>query len=210
MEANRLVTTFATLRKASVYSVKVTSDGNLLIGGQDGNLGVWDAIQDKKIEDIDVKAVLQQSEELVKRDATAPKWDHNTTLYISQIDISRDNWWTVCGGTQSPQSGFLATWYAPTRSLLTATITRETPQHMAKADRCLLTAANDGFVSHWNPTQLQRIGRLGCSSPCSYAVAIRSQDGCTAVAGVGSQVDIFRNLEDRAFSLSLYDPREHK
>ena len=84
-------------------------------------------------------------------------------------------------------------------------LTRETPQYScSNTPGTLVTVANEGVVSHWTPSSLQRRGRVWCTPPSCFAAAIGGNDNVLAVAGVGKQVDIFNNVAgNKSYSLVI-------
>lgn len=155
-------------------------------------------------------------------------WNGNDKLWISSMDArSESDWWVVCGGMQErtspgttasatanafrgratshtqPQGGFVASLHAPTRSLVAACITRETPQCVRTTTTGgLITVGNECVVSHWSALPISRLGRAWCTTPTAYALAIREEDDYMAVAGLGSSVDVFYGPSAKALSLS--------
>jgi hypothetical protein len=211
MATQQLVATYSTKRNGQGYAVRARFDDTVLVGGSDGCLALWDGAKDELIEHIDVKSVFGENKSLVTTEAAVKQpWGPKTNLWISDLSATSNDWWTVSGGAQYPRTGFLATWHVPTRSLIAACVTRETPQRMSRSGSCLITVADEGVVSHWNPTQLTRTGRFWCTSPSSYAVAVRQTDECAVIGGVGPHLDVFQNLTDRSFTLKMHDPRHKK
>mmetsp|Transcript_5682 Transcript_5682/g.8220 ORF Transcript_5682/g.8220 Transcript_5682/m.8220 type:complete len:157 (-) Transcript_5682:44-514(-) len=135
-------------------------------------------------------------------------WENNASLWLSHIDSPTDissSFWGVCGGAEGGSKrggGFVTTWHAQTRSLFCGTTTRETPQRMVYDGIDLTTIANEGVVSHWTPSTLNRTSRVQCSPPSSYAIATQ-EDGPTAIGGVGRVVDIFSPMRNKMYSLSV-------
>lgn len=204
METQKLVANYTSLKRGYLHTIKCTEDGTVLTGGEDGVLGVWDNQHDKLIDNVDLKSSLANDSSLLHREQGSPPWHTKaTTLWISHIQSSSANWWTVCGGVRrGGTGGHVSLWHAPTRSLVTGGLTRETPQFMCITPLSLITVANEGVVSHWSPSTLQRTNRVWCSPPSAFAAAIRPDDSCLAVGGVGDLVDIFDNLTDKSYCLT--------
>lgn len=178
-------------------------NGTVLVGGEDRIMGIWDSHQDKLIDNVDLKLSIEKNPSLVHREGNTVMWDANTSLWISHIHSPTDNWWNVCGGTA--KGGHLTSWHAPTRSLVAGCMTRETPQFACSSPTSLVTVADEGVVSLWSQPQLERKHRVWCSPPSSFAVTLRDKDNKLAVGGVGNHVDIFDDVTDKAYSLTVVD-----
>jgi len=177
-ETEGLLQTYPSSKRGYLHTVKILpNSSHLLMGGEDGTIGMWDTKQDKLIASLDVKEELKG------------KLESNQSLWISHIDAANTSkhWWSVCGGA-SPRvgnkGGFLATWHAPTRSMFSQCITREAPQQIKFYENHIVSVADEGVVSYWKSPSCNRQQRVWCSPLSSYAVSIRD-DGLTAVVGVG-------------------------
>jgi hypothetical protein len=212
IESEKLLKTYESPKRGYLHTLKVmpastTAGGHsvLLMGGEDGVLGVWDRKQDQLIENIDIKTTMNKNSSLMTSTSKSgfTKWKDSTNLWASHIHASTQSssWWNVCGGADDG-GGYMTSWHAPTRSLAAGCATRETPNHMAFHESSLATVANEGVVSYWSPIRAERTGRFWCTPPCSYAIAVRESDGLTAVGGVGNTIDIFENMGSKLYSLS--------
>ena len=195
----------------------------LLAGGEEGLLQVWDVQQDALVDQLDVvtAAVSSSSSLSGGRTMSPPKrTTTNTTTptthgWISSIvpvSSGRDDhscsWWTVAGGWHAPPSrgtgtlslgggsdprGFVTTWHAPTRTLVTSTGTPSPIHQLATTGGEGLWAVGTGrrlshqeeedcstqtpVVSVWNnPWSLQTDATTSNTAPplspgCGYAVA---------------------------------------
>ena len=194
-ETEALMHSYPSSKRGYLHTIKILPNTpHLLMGDEDGTIGMWDTKQEKCIANIDIKTHLQGNV------------DPNQSLWVSHIDATdtAKHWWSVCGGA-SPRvgnkGGFITTWHAPTRSLVSHCITREAPQQMKFHDDQLVSVADEGVVSYWQPSSCERQQRVWCSPPSAYAISVRD-DGLTAIAGVGGSVDIL-SKKVKAFSLSI-------
>lgn len=222
IESQKLLKTYESPKRGYLHTVNVlpssTNPGGhsvLLVGGEDGVLGVWDRKQDQLIENIDIKLVMNSNSSLVTSSLNrsgSTKWSDPTNLWVSHVHAAPEtsSWWNVCGGADTTfttafgePGGYVTSWHAPTRSLAAGCTTRESPTRMACHESSLATVANEGVVSYWSSTRAERTGRFWCTPPCAYAIAVRERDGLTAVGGVGNTVDIFENQGTKLFSLSI-------
>lgn len=239
LETLKILATYPAAKRGYLHSIQcMPNDNTVLMGGEDGFLGIWDGHQDKLIDNIDIEEAMEKDSSLVEQDESignTPMDTANTfssSMWISNIHSPSDSWWTICGGIQhlptkhssprnSPRNspiltasplagGHVTSWHAPTRSLVAGRFTRSTPQYSCSTAGSLVTVANEGVVSYWTPSSLQRTGRAWCSSPSCFSAAIggnKNDDDASAmlaVGGVGNQVDIFGNIMgNKSFSLVL-------
>jgi len=220
METQQILAAYPSAKRGYLHTIQcMPNDNTVLMGGEDGVLGIWDGHHDKVIDNVNLQATMQKDSELVKKDKNVSNGTldaGNSSLRISHIHSPSEHWWTVCGGidhsvSSSPSStepgGHITSWHAPTRSLVAGCLTRETLQHQCSTTGTLVTVANEGVVSHWTPSRLQRTGRVWCSPPSCFAAAIGNKCNhgeLLAVGGVGNQVDIFDNVVDsKSYSLTL-------
>jgi hypothetical protein len=204
LETQKLLTTYRSPGHGYMHSVEVvpnTSGGpsNLLLtGGEDGILGIWDHDKDKLVDKIDMVNVTDSSS------AKSQSRKKQTSRWISSILPRDENWWTVAGGSTGggQDKGFLASFHAPTRSMISSVETHETPQKLAFCNNAIVSVANESVVSHWNPLSLERTHRVWCRPPSAYAAAV-APDGKLAVAGVGTTVDLFEDATQKTFVFSL-------
>jgi WD40 repeat protein len=194
-ETEQVMQAYPSSKRGYLHTIKILPNStHLLTGGEDGTIGMWDTKQDKLIATMDVKQELHGEVE------------PNQLLWVSHIDAANHSkhWWSVCGGA-SPQTGtkggFMTTWHAPTRSLASHCVTRESPQQMKFYEDQIVSVADEGVVTYWQPSSCERQQRVWCSPPSAYAVSVRD-DGLTAVAGVGGTVDILRK-KTKAYSLAV-------
>lgn len=204
METQKLLANYPSAKRGYLHTIKCMENGTVLMGGEDRVMGIWDSHHDTLIDNVDLKLSIEMNPSLVRRESNTVTWDANTNLWISHIHSLSDNWWTVCGGT-AKGGGHLTCWHAPTRSLVAGCMTRETPQFACSSPTSLVTVADEGVVSHWSQPQLERKHRVWCSPPSSFAVTLREKDNKLAVGGVGNHVDIFDNMTDKVFSLTVVD-----
>jgi hypothetical protein len=221
IESEKLIKTYESPKRGYLHSVEVlpssTNPGGhsvLLMGGEDGVLGIWDRKQDQLIENIDIKLAMNSNSSLVTSSLNrsgSTKWSDSANLWVSHVHSSPEtsSWWNVCGGADNTSTamgepgGYVTSWHAPTRSLAAGCTTRESPNRMSCHESSLATVANEAVVSYWSSTRAERTGRFWCTPPCAYAIAVRESDGLTAVGGVGNTVDIFENQGTKLFSLTI-------
>ncbi|CAB9518583.1 THO complex 6 homolog (Drosophila) [Seminavis robusta] len=208
MESGKLVANYASPERKSIYAVQMlpsSSDNSqiLLAGGEGGKVQLWDTTKDQSVGAIDTSVDATKSTTSLSRSSS--KRAKLSSRWISSICASDPNWFTVAGGNtahKSGHTGFLATYHAPTRSLVSSTETRETPQQIAASSQSLVCVANEGIVSRYNALSLEQpTGRQWCTSPSSYAAAVSSDH--TAVAGVGCFVDVFDSLGEKCQRLEI-------
>lgn len=213
----------------------------LLLGGEDGILTIWDLSDDKRIDCIDMTSLT--SADIATASTRASPAPSSTSSrsnnkkrsrdwpsrWISSICANDHNWWTVAGGNSGSiafgrsshsgagsgkgSQGFLATFHAPTRSLIAFTETRETPQQLAilpmsvqastVSQDNLVSVANEGVISHWDRLSLERTRRSWCSPPSAYAVATSRDGFYIAIGGVGCFVDLFDQNGEKILCLNL-------
>mmetsp|Transcript_29335 Transcript_29335/g.43268 ORF Transcript_29335/g.43268 Transcript_29335/m.43268 type:complete len:426 (-) Transcript_29335:1312-2589(-) len=223
IESGKLSCSYASSKNGYLHTIKVlpssTFQGGhsiMLMGGEDGTLGVWDKKCDRLIEHVNIKARMNEDTSLshsclpstMDQDAFN-SWKQHDHLWISHMEASEScNWWNLCGGAEDNMGrnfgGHLTCWHAPTRSLAAGCTTRETPSYIARqpSSSVMATIANESVVSYWSAAQLEREKRSWTTSPCSYALAIRESDSVTAVGGVGSRVDILNERGSKLYSVS--------
>lgn len=220
LETQKILATYPATRRGYLHSIQcMPTDNTVLMGGEDGVLGIWDGHHDKLIDSIDIKSAVMKDSSLIVKDANVQSTSNaNSSMWISHIHSPSESWWTVCGGMEYPTTttpdplastvagGHVTSWHAPTKTLVAGCLTRETPQHQCSTVGTLVTVANEGVVSHWTPSRLQRTGRVWCSPPSCFAAAIGKigHDDVLAVGGVGKFVDIYDNVVDsKSYSLML-------
>jgi hypothetical protein len=228
-ESETLLKTFESPKGGYLHTVQTlpssTTPGGhslLLIGGEDGILGVWDRMHDKLIENIDIKFAMNSNVSLMRSTFKKPgfqKWEDSANLWTSYIHASPEssNWWHVCGGAEKyghsdeASGGYITSFHAPTRTIASGCATRESLNHMsstlsstcAASSSSLVTVANEGVVSYWSPTRIERTQRVWCTTPCGYAISVRTEDGWIAVGGVGNTIDIMESQGTKVYSVLL-------
>mmetsp|Transcript_30658 Transcript_30658/g.46437 ORF Transcript_30658/g.46437 Transcript_30658/m.46437 type:complete len:425 (+) Transcript_30658:58-1332(+) len=222
MESGKLRCSYLPSNKGYLHTIKVlpsTFQGGhsiMLMGGEDGTLGVWDRKSDKLVEHVNIKTRMSEDSSLSYSHSTSnmdqksfTSWKKHDKLWISHMEASElCNWWNLCGGAEDNMGrnigGHLTCWHAPTRSLASGCTTRETPNYIARepSSSVIATVANESVISYWSAPRLQREQRCWTTSPCSYSLAIRESDGATAVGGAGSRVDILKERGNRLHSVS--------
>lgn len=238
LTTEKLVANYApTAGGGYLHSLKLLPGSNsqpqttLLTGGEGGKLNFWDVTTDKLIDQIDLATVsgvntstsistssssIQSPSSISRSNSKRSKVTPNR--WISSICADDQNWFSVGGGSgggggsrSNGGSGFLATYHAPTRSLVSFTETRETPQQLSMlpssldsgSDQSLVSVANEGVVSHFDALTLERTRRLWATPPSAYATAVSGDGKQTAVAGVGYYVDIFSRGGEKSMRLAI-------
>lgn len=203
------------------------SQQTLLAGGEGGKLRLWNVNSDKLMDQIDLAAAtisdLSSGASPTLNRNNSKRSKNTPSRWISSICAYDHNWVSVGGGSSggggggssrggsSTYGGFLATYHAPTRSLVSLVETRETPQQLtilppsaeSVSEHNLVSVANEGVVSHFNALTLERNRRVWSTPPSSYAVAVSDDGKYTAVAGVGQYVDLFSPSGEKAMRLSI-------
>jgi len=127
----------------------------------------------------------------------------------SNISSSSTTKW----GSSQPSStgGFVSLWNLPTRTLSSAYATRETIQDVCYccsfgeddySKPQLVTVANEGVVSYWSPSKIERAGRSWLSIPSAYSVCVSG--GEMAVGGMGETIDCFASgFKSKSYSFEF-------
>jgi hypothetical protein len=171
-----------------LHTVNKTSDPHsILFGGEDGSLELWDTHADQRIDSWSMGT-------------GGGGGGGNGDGWVSTSAIAGD-WWHVGGGNgtteNGEESGFVASFHGPTRSLVTNRATTDVIQylHYDEASTALYSVGNESFVSYWSdPCTLRQRRRVWCHTPSGFATAVSpSSTGLVAVAGEGSTVDLYEN-----------------
>lgn len=233
LSSEKLVANYASTGGGYLHSLRLlppdgsNSQQTLLAGGEGGKLHFWDTTNDKLIDQIDL-ATVNASNTSAASSISSPSLSRTNSKrsknlparWISSICAHDQNWFSVGGGSGGGGSsrssgsnggGFLATYHAPTRSLVSFVDTRETPQQLTTlpssvesvSEHNLVSVANEGVVSHFNALTLERTRRLWCTPPSAYATAVSDNGRHTAVAGVGCYIDIFNPSGEKSLRLSI-------
>jgi WD40 repeat protein len=193
LETQTLVTTYQNPKQQgylhTIQSLSTpTCRSNLIMtGGEDGIISLWDHKIDKLVDQINLNEVeaMRSAPVFVCGESSS-----DNKKWISSCAVLDDQWWSVAGGREK-DGGFIATFSAPTRTLVALKEVRETPHAICfTSDRSLTTIANDKAISYWHPTSLQQTHRVSCSSRSAYSLAVAS-DGRIAVGGVGGTIDLY-------------------
>jgi len=198
-----------------------TPSSVLLAGGDDGLLTLWDYENDRQVETIDINTAIpdddsQQQKKTTKFVARSkPSVSHRKS--IACIAATQDgNWWVVAGtrltrtatataeASQS-EGGYVASFYAPTRSLVAYEETLETPNRLKfLGGTNVVSVANEAVVTRRQCPSLHRVNRVCCQVPCAYSIALAPPtqtppaaptDELVAIGGVGGTVDLFDGTE---------------
>ena len=231
LSSEKLIANYASTGGGYLHTLRMIPSDNessppqtLATGGEGGKMCVWDVYNDKLMDQVDLTAANNTS----APSATSPALNRSNSKrsknapsrWISSICAYDQNWFSVGGGSTgggnsrgggSAPGGFLATYHAPTRSLISFLETRETPQQLTilpssaelVSEHNLVSVANEGVVSHFNALTLERTRRLWSTPPSSYAASVSADGKYTAVAGVGCFVDIFSPSGEKAIRLSI-------
>jgi len=236
MTTGQLIKNYTSPGGGYLHAVQILpgDSSTLLAGGEGGKLTMWDISQDKLIDHIDMTTVsaidssaspsASSTSNLSRSNSKRSK--NLPSRWITSICAQSPHWFTVAGGStggsggsgirassssSSSTSGFLATYHAPTRSLVSFTETRETPQQLTMSPAStelsnssphnIVSVGNEGVVSHFNALTLERTRRLWCTPPSAYSV--ESAGRYTAVAGVGCLVDIFDENGEKFLRLTI-------
>mmetsp|Transcript_18581 Transcript_18581/g.23587 ORF Transcript_18581/g.23587 Transcript_18581/m.23587 type:complete len:431 (-) Transcript_18581:57-1349(-) len=119
-------------------------------------------------------------------------------------------------GSSVPSStgGFVSLWNLHTRTLTSSYMTRETIQNICYKDGKssldktssspqLVTVANEGVVSYWSTSKMERVGRSWLSTPSAYSVCF-GNEGEMAVGGIGTTIDCFTDgLMHKSYNLDF-------
>ena len=149
----------------------------MVVGGEDGYLRIWSCVQDKLIDTINVN----------REQSVAGK---NS---ISSLATTGDTWLHVGGGNAS--GGLLATYHAPTRSLVEEKATVSRVNELLIHDEKLLVVGSDRHLSQWNPLSLDRLSNAGTGLRVGYALSPLDHSSLIACGGVGSMVEIYQDAQ---------------
>jgi WD40 repeat protein len=227
IETEQIVATY--IGGGCIHSVDLIVPKNpspilLLTGGVDGVLRIWDTSANKVVDSVDfgkepkIDATSPQSQ--IRRSTT--NYRRHPNLWITSCRARDENWYIVAGGRRD-RGGFVATWHAPTKSLVSFVATYESIQNLAfyKNSATLLSVANESFISHWkNPLTLVSTNddddddtsrmtspvrqRVWTNQPSVYAVAVLDSANRIATGGVGSTVDVFERGTQCGIQLSTH------
>ena len=213
-----------------LHTVELLPNTNhLLFGGEDGILSLFDVAVDRPVDCFDMKNMARAAHGTQSRHSGNNASNAGSGCWISSCKARDEHWWTVAGG-KFQGGGFVATFHAPTRSIISTASTVEAPQQLAfyandhhndnnstcnsNSGKTLLSVANERYLSQWNnPLSLcdertiqPERQRVFCSQPSAYAVSVSSGTNKTtiAVGGVGSVVDIFDPKTHDGIQLSLF------
>jgi len=206
-----------------LHSVSVVpgGEGHVVTGGEDGNIGLWDAKQNKLID------MIHCGDFLVPRKSSSSRNNMRLgkqTGWVSGIHVEEDGGMAAfCGGLENSSGsssmegsntngGFVALWHLPTRSILASHKTREEVQsiHFHPSWDSLITVANENVVSFWSWSLQSRQERVWCSSHSCFGLAVNqcqtsssAGNGMLAVCGASNIVDCYSSMGNRCFGLSF-------
>ena len=179
----------------------------VMTGGEDGKLGFWDGKERKLIEMMNIQSAMNKNKHLVTSDTTtnnrvfsSTNWNNSTSnTWVSSM-ATNGNWLAVCGGSENNSSrsgpnssGFMTLWHLPTRTFTSGRVTRENINavvHNQSLDS-FVTGGNEGRVSFWESTSVERSSRSWCSPPATYSLSIDPDSNNMIVGGIGGILDCF-------------------
>ena len=69
LETNKLLATYPSAKRGYLHSIQcMHNDSTVLMGGEDGVLGIWDGHHDKLIDNVDIQSVLHKEEHVLSRE----------------------------------------------------------------------------------------------------------------------------------------------
>ena len=181
----------------------------VMTGGEDGNLGFWDGKERKLIEMMNIPSAMNKNKHLVTSDTTyrgfssSTSWNNNApnsnNMWVSSMDTN-GNWLAVCGGSENNSSrsgtnssGFMTLWHLPTRTFTSGRATREsinTVVYNHSLDS-FVTGGNEGRVSFWESTSVERSSRSWSTAPATYSLSVDPDSSSMIVGGTGGILDCF-------------------
>jgi hypothetical protein len=196
-----------------LHVVKTLSDGVVITGGEDGNLGFWNGKERKLIQMYNIQSTMDNKKALVSGQSsnrgflsnTSTTWNNGSRLWVSSMDTN-GNWLSLCGGAENGNnslagrsssapatSGFMTLWHLPTRSFTSGCVTRESINAVAYNPYLdlFVTGANEGRISYWDPTKAARVGRAWCTPSSTYALSVSPKSGLMVAGGCGGMLDCF-------------------
>lgn len=171
-----------------VLSVKAKGDNQLVSGSEDGTVRLWDLRTNGKIGCI--KPAEQKS---LAQPAIGP--------WISSVALDEDGEWMACGG--GPKASL---WYLRSMSLAAPLPVPDSSTHQVLFhDDQVMCAGSDGHIHHWSLNGTAK-SHIPSSIGTIYSVAVNSKSSkakVLAAAGSSPDIDIFTNINYRAFSLTV-------
>ena len=140
--------------------------------------------------------------------SSATPWNGSSNLWVSSMDTCGD-WLAVCGGCENTAginnmsltsrssgpgtSGYTTLWHLPTRTFTSGCATRESVNAVIYNPTLdnFVSGGNEGRVSYWESTSLNRSGRSWSTPPAAYTMAVDSESNIMVVGGSGGILDCF-------------------
>ena len=185
----------------------------VMTGGEDGNIGIWDAKSRQLIEMMNIQSTMDKNKDLVSSNTTtsssrgflstsSTSWSNSgPNSWVSSMDTNGD-WLAVCGGTENTigltsrsgpsTSGFMTLWHLPTRTFTSGCVTRESINTVVHNHPlgCFVSGGNEGRISFWESSSLVRSGRSWCTTP-AYTISVDPDSSGMVVGGAGGTLDRF-------------------
>mmetsp|Transcript_17220 Transcript_17220/g.38792 ORF Transcript_17220/g.38792 Transcript_17220/m.38792 type:complete len:227 (-) Transcript_17220:924-1604(-) len=189
----------------------------VLTGGEDGKMGIWDSHSGSLVEMVDFCKTFSRTPPppppLPTSAPAAPssfKWGSDTHLWLAGFDTDAGgDWAALCGGAEGSRvssagiGGFVSIWHLPSRTLSTTSVVAEGPQAVMFHDGHVVTTGNRGVVRRWNGVALKSPTQALSRVRSGFSLSINPANGAMVVAGANSLLDCFMFPGSRSFSVSV-------
>ena len=88
LETSKLIAMYPSAKRGYLHSIEcMQHDSTVLLGGEDGVLGIWDGHHDKLIENMDLQSILHKDAHVVEKDSSV------SSSITSLLDPSKSSIW---------------------------------------------------------------------------------------------------------------------
>eukprot|EP00163_Fabomonas_tropica_P022860 TRINITY_DN39_c0_g1_i3.p1 TRINITY_DN39_c0_g1~~TRINITY_DN39_c0_g1_i3.p1 ORF type:complete len:309 (+),score=42.25 TRINITY_DN39_c0_g1_i3:624-1550(+) len=198
METGQITGTF-TGHRSYLHAVRNGAAHEILTGSEDGTVRIWD------IRNQGCTRVLTPAEDakrLTQRSNTNKKKRRAQGNWIGALAVDRDANWMACGGGAHTlylyhlASGMVASTMECQGALQTAMFNQP--------DDTILCAGIAPIVYHWKKDgSVEQQSDVSCKSVFSVSINEHGNNRVLAASGTSSDVDIFINFANRAFSFGV-------
>jgi len=198
-----------------LHAVHVVNSGKqVLTGGEDGKMGIWDCKSGSLVEMVDCRKHFAKNPSIFSKPNPDFVWGSDTHLWLSGFSSDAGgNWATLCGGAEGSRAaaenvgGFVSTWHLPSRTLSAASAMAESPQAVSSDgggnDGDVVTTGNRGVVKYWTRSGLRLSSEALSRVKSGYSLSTNPINGAMIVAGSSRFLDCFMFPGSRSFSISV-------